>query len=156
MGELPKNSFLDRKFIQIHIFPFYSEISKYSIINFPLLNCLQKLKNYKFFFLEWTKLFSIHLYKYQKIFFSLYFTSYMKLSLSSSVVPLPALDPKGLSSILGADCLLSPLSKAVCSDTAPLPEKPMAYIGVWRLNNKKKNINIWMIKCKYKAPLHTS
>ena len=54
------------------------------------------------------------------------------------MVPLPALDPKGLSSILGADCLLSPLSKAVCSDTAPLPEKPMAYIGVWWLNSKKK------------------
>merc|ERR1712074_511479 len=35
--------------------------------------------------------------------------TYVTNSLSSSVVPLPALDPKGLSSILGADCLLSPL-----------------------------------------------
>ena len=34
---------------------------------------------------------------------------------------------------------LSPLSKAVYSDTAPLPEKPMAYLGekCW-LNSKKK------------------
>ena len=57
------------------------------------------------------------------------------------MVPLPALDPKGLSSILGADCLLSPLSKAIYSDTAPLPEKPMAYKEVWWLNSKKRNDN---------------
>ena len=58
------------------------------------------------------------------------------------MVSLPALDPKGLSSIRGADCLLSPLSKAVYSDTAPLPGKPMAYIGFWWLivNSKKSEL----------------
>merc|ERR1712148_106964 len=33
---------------------------------------------------------------------------------------------------------LLPLSKGVWSDTAPLPEKPMAYKVVWWLNSKKK------------------
>ena len=45
---------------------------------------------------------------------------------------------QGLCSSLGTVCLLSPLSKAVYSDTAPLPEKPMAYKGVWWLNSIKK------------------
>ena len=60
------------------------------------------------------------------------------LSLSKSVVPLPTADPKGLSSILGPDCLLLPLSKVVYSDNAPSPEKPMAYKWVWWLNSIKE------------------
>ena len=56
------------------------------------------------------------------------------------MVPWPVAVPKGLRSILGPDCLLSPLSKAVYSDNAPLPGKPMAYKGVWWLNSIKNLI----------------
>merc|ERR1712074_391915 len=55
----------------------------------------------------------------------------------SSEAGKPAADRKVRSSTPGPAGYLSPLSKAIYSDTAPLPEKPMAYIWDWWLNSKK-------------------